>query len=489
MILEEVLKKASGDIISKDDFGKILITGMTDNSKEIKKGFLFVAVSGYNFDGHDYIEEAILLGAAVVIGEQEINNLEVPYIKVKNSRKVLGLIAKSFYRDPSSQKIMIGITGTNGKTTTSFMLKQILEENGISCTVIGTINNFVNGKTVDSLNTTPGTIELNSLLNRINDKVVIMEVSSHGLAQYRLEGIEFDFCIFTNLYQEHLDFHGTMEEYFRVKSLLFDKLKPDGIAVINMDNFWGEKLHESLQKKRVNSYLVGKSNHCDLSIIDFDAAIKPFIQLKEKGEHVRINIPLPGIHNLYNATVAYSVARRLPLKRKNILSTLSQFSGVPGRFEVYRNEDGPTCVIDYAHTADAIFYILQTARECGAKRIFHIFGFRGGRDTSKRAEMVKVSSELSEVSILTLDDLNTESINEMIKIMEKYHQEYSAEKGIVIPDRTLAIQFAFQTGIKDDWIIITGKGPENYRHPFTLPTTSDGETVLFLQNKRKRAIQ
>ena len=159
-----------------------------------------MAVSGYSFDGHNYISEAIRLGASAVIGEQEITNLEIPYIQVENSRKALGLAIKKLYGNPSSKKVMIGITGTNGKTTTSFMLKHILEKNGISCSVIGTISYIINGKTIESQNTTPGTVKLNSLLVQSKDEVVIMEISSHGLAQYRLEGIEFDYCAFTNLY-------------------------------------------------------------------------------------------------------------------------------------------------------------------------------------------------------------------------------------------------------------------------------------------------
>jgi len=450
-----------------------------------EEGYLFVAVSGYSFDGHDYIAAAIRLGASAVIGEQDLKNLEIPFIQVKNSRKVLGMVAKKFYDNPSSKKVMIAITGTNGKTTTSFMLKHILERNGISCSVMGTISYIINGKTIESQNTTPGTIILNSLLAESKDEVVIMEVSSHGLAQYRLEGIEFDYCVFTNLYHDHLDFHGTMEEYFQAKSLLFEKLKPNGLSIINVDNEWGRILFENLKQKNLSTYLVGKSNDCDLSIMDYYTITNPFILLKEKEETVKIHLPLPGHHNLYNAAFAYSIARKLLIKREEIISGLNQFPGVPGRFETYRGEEGTTIVIDYAHTADAIFYTLQTAKECGAKRIFHIFGFRGGCDKTKREEMVKVSTEFSHELILTLDDLNTEKYDDMVTELNRLHSEYSTEKGEVIPDRTIAIQTAVQKGIKDDWIIITGKGPERYKQSFDLPTMSDKETILYIQENDK----
>lgn len=483
MILQDVIVDTTVEILTKVNVENIVITGITDNSKDVKEGYLFVAVSGYSFDGHDYIAEAIRSGASAVIGEQNIMSLEIPYIQVKNSRKVLGLVAKKFYGDPSSKKVMIGITGTNGKTTTSLMLKHILEKNGISCSVIGTLSYIINGKTIESQNTTPGTLKLNSLLVESKDEVVIMEVSSHGLAQYRLEGIEFDYCVFTNLYHDHLDFHETMEAYFQAKALLFEKLKPNGLAIINVDNDWGENLHKNLQNKKVSTYLVGKSNNCDLFIIDYHTITNPFILLKEKKETVKIHLPLPGQHNLYNAAFAFSVARRFPIEREEIISELNQFPGVPGRFETYRGEEGPTIVIDYAHTADAFFHTLQTAKECGAKRIIHIFGFRGGRDKTKREEMVRVSTEFSDELILTLDDLNTEKYDEMVTELNRLHSEYFTEKGAVIPDRTIAIRTVVQKGTTDDWIIITGKGPEHYKQSFDLPTMSDKETILYLQEK------
>ncbi|ULM99468.1 UDP-N-acetylmuramoyl-L-alanyl-D-glutamate--2,6-diaminopimelate ligase [Peribacillus frigoritolerans] len=480
MILKDILKKAINGDLPKD-VEHISITGVTDNSKEIKKGFLFVAVTGYKSDGHNYIYDAIRLGASAVIGNnRDIKGLEVPYLRVENSRKALGQIAKRFYGDPSNQKIMIGITGTNGKTTTSYMLQQILEENGVTCSVIGTIQHTINGNKVDSHNTTPGTMELNSLLVESRDMVVIMEVSSHGLAQYRLEGIEFDFCVFTNLYHDHLDFHGTMEDYFLAKLLLFEKLKPSGLAVINGDDFWGGKLQEYLWEKNVRAFVFGKSNRCDLAITNYNTATNPFILLNEKQDFVKIELPLPGLHNLYNATAAYSVAKMFPISKQEILTSLKRFSGVPGRFEIYKKASGPTIVIDYAHTADAIHHLLQTAKECGAKKIYHIFGFRGGRDTTKRAEMVKVFSEHSDVLILTMDDLNSDG---MESTLNKLLSDYSAGNGKVIPDRTFAIQEALQAGKEGDWIIITGKGIEWYDQKFGLPTISDKETVLYLQNE------
>ncbi|MGS2778305.1 UDP-N-acetylmuramoyl-L-alanyl-D-glutamate--2,6-diaminopimelate ligase [Robertmurraya sp. GLU-23] len=489
MILQDVIKgiqvKNNPNISDKD----IFITGIADNSKEVKSGYIFVAVSGYSSDGHDYIEHAVSFGASIVIGEKEIDNLQIPYLQVNNSRRALGIIAKNFYNDPSSKKIMIGITGTNGKTTTSFMLQQILEKNGITCSVIGTINNIINGKKLISENTTPGSIKLNSLLHSSKDQVVIMEVSSHGLAQYRLEGIKFDYCIFTNLYHEHLDFHGSMDEYFLAKSLLFEKLKPCGFAIINGDNHWGMKLYKILQEREITTYLVGTSNSNDLIITTYESAKNPFILLTEEDQSVAIKLPIPGLHNLYNAALAYSTARCMSIQKESILSALNSFPGVPGRFEIYRHDLGPTFVVDYAHTADAFEFILQTVKKCGAKRIIHIFGFRGGRDLTKRAEMVEVSSKISDYYILTIDDLNNEKVNEMFHMMENLTSKNSPEKGLIILDRTLAIQTAQQMGKTGDWIVITGKGPEQYKQPFVLPTNTDKETVLYVQGQLEKELR
>ncbi|MET3697486.1 UDP-N-acetylmuramoylalanyl-D-glutamate--2,6-diaminopimelate ligase [Bacillus oleivorans] len=489
MLLQNLIADSIADVIASPNIDDIKITGITDNSKDTKEGYLFVAVKGYSSDGHEYIEEAIRKGARAVIGEKPMVYLAVPYIQVSNSRRILGAVAKQFYKDPSSQKIMIGVTGTNGKTTISYMLRQILEENGVSCSVIGTIQYMINGETIESRNTTPGNVELNALLAKSEDQAVILEVSSHGLAQYRLEGIEFDYCIFTNLYHEHLDFHQTMEGYFHAKAMLFDKLKSTGLAIINGDNEWGERLIKNLHEKRVNTYVIGTASHSDLQITDFQSAPNPSISMYENGVRVNLAIPLPGHHNLYNAAIAYAVTRRMSIRKQEILPVLEHFSGVPGRFEIYRDEDGPTMVIDYAHTADAIFHALQTAKQCGAMRIFHIFGFRGGRDQTKRAEMVKVSSEMSDVSILTMDDLDSEASDEMVASLHTLHHDYAEKKDLVIPDRTIAIKTAIKMGKKDDWIVITGKGPESYKQPFALPTQSDKETVLYLQEKIQRAIQ
>lgn len=456
------------------------VKGITDASSNVQEDFLFVAIKGYHVDGHNYIEEVINLGASVVVGEEDRHDLPIPYLKVENSRKALGVLAKNYYGNPSKNKIMIGITGTNGKTTTSYLLKHILEENGLSCSLIGTNHNIINGEVVPTLHTTPNTLFLNELLVKSNDQAVIMEASSHGLAQHRLEGVEFDFGLFTNLTHDHLDYHGSIEKYFHAKKTLFEKMKTDGKAIVNADDFWGEKLITLLQKEGTKVYSIGHSNKNDLYILDIDAVKTPSIKVREKYETCTINLPMAGLHNLYNSVMAYATAKQVFISTERVLQSIQRFPGVPGRFELIKQKNGSTVVVDYAHTADALFHCLQTAKDAGAKRIIHVFGFRGNRDATKREEMIKITSELSDQYILTMDDLNSVPFEEMLEIFKSLNNNVGNDKGMVIPDRTLAIKQALAHSERGDWVLITGKGHEKYQRNFTLPTETDKETVMYI---------
>ncbi|WP_188453357.1 UDP-N-acetylmuramoyl-L-alanyl-D-glutamate--2,6-diaminopimelate ligase [Virgibacillus oceani] len=466
------LKIESGDM---DNNRSIVVSGIADRSMDVKKGFVFVAISGFKTNGHKYINEAICNGASVIIGEGDIAGLPVPYIKVKNSRKALGVIASNFYSNPSKKKNVIGITGTNGKTTTSYMLKHILETSGLTCTIIGTNQNVINGEIVQSVNTTPSSLVLQRILSASKDDVVIMEVSSHGLMQSRVEGVEFDFCLFTNMSHDHLDYHNSMEEYFRVKTSLFEKLKDNGCAVINIDDFWGERLVKLLKGKVKNKlYTIGQSASSHLRIINIRNS---GITVKVKNDLVRICPFIPGIHNLYNALMAVATANLLNIDEQGILASINEFKGVEGRFEVIGLDNGATAVVDYAHTPDAIFHCLRTAKQCGAKRLIHVFGFRGDRDSSKWQEMLSIASELSDQYILTLDDLNSVSHKKMVELIECFNNNYGNESGVIISDRTLAIKQAMEQSVPGDWIIITGKGHEIYQQNYHLKTVSDRDTI------------
>ncbi|RID89135.1 UDP-N-acetylmuramoyl-L-alanyl-D-glutamate--2,6-diaminopimelate ligase [Peribacillus asahii] len=468
-VLLECIEKLTDESVPN-----INIEGISTNSAAVRPNEVFVAIPGYRVDGHDFIEAAIKAGASVIVGEKDLKDLPVPYIKVSNSRLALAKLACQFYEHPSRKKILIGITGTNGKTTTAFMLKYILETLGRTCSVFGTVHNVINGQASPSQNTTPDALELQRLLALSEDEFVIMEVSSHGLSQYRVEGVEFDYCLFTNLDHDHLDYHHDMDEYFLVKAKLFNQLKPHGKAIVNHYNSWGEKLVNLLNLKDEDICIIGDERHHHLKIDKIKSDV--FTLVFERNQCFNLNLKMLGYHNILNASMAFLTAQKIGLPSSQIIQALEMFPGVPGRFEMMQHpNNGATIVIDYAHTADAFYHCLQTARDEGAKRVFHIYGFRGNRDTDKRKEMVNLSQTFSDSSVLTLDDLNGVSYDDMEQDLYKLNQS-----GSVIPDRTLAIKNVLDQVDEGDWVFITGKGAETYQQQFELPTASDIETVQYI---------
>lgn len=452
------------------NFHDLDIKGIADSSKAVKKDFVFIAIRGYNDDGHRHIGHAIENGATAVIGELQMDGLPVPYLRTENTRKALGIAAKNFYGDPASRKTMIGITGTNGKTTTSYLIRHLLEKNGISCSVMGTIRNIVNGHSIESPNTTPSSLILQQLLASSDDEAVVMEVSSHGLSQHRIEGVEFDICLFTNLQHEHLDYHGSMDSYFDAKKILFNQLKPGGTAIINIDDEWGEKLSLELREKGRHICSIGQHPSSHIRIRSMDKENSSAV-LDDEEETI-LQSPIAGTHNIYNSLMAYASALGAGLKKEGMLAALQDFPGVEGRFERSEMPNGSVVIVDYAHTPDAIYHCLTTAKEAGARRVTHIYGFRGDRDTSKRMDILDVSSRLSDHYTLTTDDLNSSSSQEMESIYQDLNTRLGNDKGQIEMDRTLAIKKAIDRSQEGDWIIITGKGHEKYSHQFSLPTLS-----------------
>lgn len=429
------------------------ISGIETNSTRIKQGFLFFAIEGHHTDGHQYIPQAIEAGAVAVVGTREGLDVGVPYFIVEDIRYVLAHTAKRYYNNPSASKCMIGITGTNGKTTTSFMLKEMLEASGVTCSLFGTVKYEINGEEFASPNTTPDSLQLQQYIHQSQDDVVIMEVSSHGIDQLRIEGIEFDYALFTNLDHDHLDYHETMDAYFEVKARLFKQLKPTGKAVVNTQNGWGAELAERLESQGMTVLHVPNAE-----------------VLEERAETTFPTVK--GIHNRFNAAMAWVVAEDMNCPIDTLQEGLRSFRGVPGRFQMYSLPNGATAVIDYAHTAEAFDYILQTAKEEGARHIMHVFGFRGKRDRTKRQKMLDISVKRSNQVFLTVDDLNGVTTEQLLS--EYRELDFSGE---VIADRTEAIYSALDQASSGDWVIITGRGMEAYKEKYTHGTTSDGETV------------
>ncbi|MBR7553690.1 UDP-N-acetylmuramoyl-L-alanyl-D-glutamate--2,6-diaminopimelate ligase [Allobacillus sp. GCM10007491] len=480
MNIEKILNGISYKNPYNEPLDHIDILGITDDSREVQEGFMFIAVNGEKIDGHQYIDEAIQNGASVVVGERPEPLEKSVYLSVEQSKSVLGIIAKNFYDTTNNKQQIIGITGTNGKTTTSYMLKAALEAQGYQCGVVGTIQNIVNGQAFKTINTTPNPLKLHQLLHKSEDDVMIVEVSSHALKQDRVKGVIFDVAIFTNLEKEHLDYHATMEDYFETKYQLFKQLKKNGLAIVNRDNSWGEIVYRRLKEQ---SYVLKTiSTESDASILlNIEQSTIQF----SGGKAIPFELKMPGEHNRLNAAMTLLVCEHFRLNREKSMDVLRHFASLPGRFESIHFPGNKRIAIDYAHTTKGIIYCLKAARECNAKRVIHVFGFRGNRDESKRADMLINSAIYSDQYILTLDDLNEQTEEEMIQVLYDYHEKYGHSQGKIIPDRTLAIKEAIEAADEGDIVLVTGKGHESYNQAFQLGTNSDRETA----EKIKQAVK
>lgn len=471
MNLNELLKSLS-ITINNTVHKNLDVKGIAFNSSKVESGFLFIAITGNHMDGHHFIDDAKKNGAIAIIGEQVLETFDVPYYQVPNSRKALALLAKTFYSNSTNNKIMIGITGTNGKTTTSYMLKHILESQGLTCSLFGSISTIINGIEKPSSHTTLDALTYHQLLSESYDQVVIMEVSSHGLIQHRVEGIEFDYCIFTNLEHEHLDYHRDMDSYFKAKQSLFTHMKSNGIAIVHSSSEWGERLStyvNSLEKKLI------KINGTNPTYTINGKELFGNTMYNNKG--CLLTTSMKGKHNIENAALAFSTAVSLGFSPPIIVNALKEFKGIPGRYQIHPHPCGATFLIDYAHTEKAFYHILDTVKSQEPRKIIHIFGFRGNRDVKKRIKMFNMSLKYCDNCILTFDDLNGVTSDQMIKDLESFDHH---EKCVIIPDRTEAIKYAWELAKNRDWIVITGKGNELYQQIYSIPTFSDSQTLQYL---------
>jgi UDP-N-acetylmuramoyl-L-alanyl-D-glutamate--2,6-diaminopimelate ligase len=462
------------------DGARLQLSGVHFDSRKIKNGDLFVAVPGMEADGHHYIHEAIKAGAACVVGENDLTDLPVPYCRVSNARAALAQIAGQFYDNPSKRHTMIGITGTNGKTTTAHLLQHIAQRSGITCSLIGTVSNRINGVEIPSAQTTPDALQLQQWLNESRDQTVIMEVSSHGIAQERVGAIEFDYALFTNLTHDHLDYHKTMESYFQTKARLFDQIKYHGQAIISSGCQWGNRLIEKLLRQQRDVRTFGETERDDLRILRVykEAALQ--FEVQDGDTQYEVKLPLPGMYNARNAAAAWLTARLMGIAPAVIQDALRNFPGVPGRFEVYPHPRGAQFVVDYAHTPDGFQQFLRTLHLNKPKRMIHIFGFRGRGDRSKRRLMLEISAAWCDLIILTLDNLQGVPIESMTAELRELAKQLGRDLAVVIEDRTKAIQYAWNRVSQGDFVAITGKGRETYEHTFALPCRTDQETIEYL---------
>ncbi len=454
-------------------------------SSEVKPGSLFFALKGLNADGHDYLDEAFEMGAVAAVVERGIIHKKGMIIRVEDTREAMGRISASFYGNPSKNLKIIGVTGTNGKTTTTYLIESILKEAGFKPGVIGTINFRHGDRIIKSLHTTPESVDLQRILKEMRDygvTHVIMEVSSHGISLKRVEGCHFDIACFTSFSQDHLDFHGDLDEYFRAKALLFTHLLPGSEkkkkwAILNADDNRIIELESDINKAGISTIPYGISSPSAKV-----RAMDPVFSMEgiratisgQMGE-IRVNSPLVGWFNLSNMLCAYSVSEALGIPPDIAVRGLEKVKSVPGRMEIIRGKNGETVFVDYAHTPDALRNALETIRRFVNGRLILIFGCGGERDRTKRPIMGEIGSRLADILIITSDNPRME---EPIKIIEDILvgvrrgplKEIGIEdirkgmKGyVVIEDRKKAIRYGVSLLRRGDILLIAGKGHENYQ--------------------------
>jgi UDP-N-acetylmuramoyl-L-alanyl-D-glutamate--2,6-diaminopimelate ligase len=468
--IEEVSGDTSGDV-----------DGIYYDSRKCKDGSLFVAVSGLKYDGHDFISEALKRGARYCVHEENVPpelKAQATFVRVGDSRRTLGKLGKAFYGNPSNRLYLIGVTGTNGKTTVTFFLESILRKAGFSVGVIGTVNYRYGGYVFPAPHTTPESFDLHKILREMADAGVthvVMEVSSHAIDQGRIDECEFDMGIFTNLSQEHLDYHHSMEDYFLAKSRFFRNSLKEGTIIINGDDHWGIRLLKDIETTAVT---FGMERPCDISVKHYELSIQGTeAKIEVPEEIIVLHSPIIGKFNLYNILAALSAALSLRISADCIRSGIEDVVKIPGRLEKVSSPDEPATFIDYAHTEDALRKVLENLSDFRKEKIITVFGCGGDRDRTKRPLMGKAATELSDFSIITSDNPRTEDpmkiIEDIVHGIEKeavpgYSPE-AIEKGVgqrgyaVVPDRLSAIELAVSMAGINDIVLIAGKGHEDYQ--------------------------
>ena len=460
MLLSQLLEnvKYSG---SFEDFEISVLT--CDSRDAMEKDSVFVCIKGFTLDGHDFAADVMKKGARAVIVEKDLGLKN--QILVKNSREAYAKMCSAYFGNPSKKIKLIGVTGTNGKTTVTTVIRSILEHNGYKVGLLGTISNKIDDLEIPAKHTTPDPMELHALLYRMVQagcEDAVMEVSSHAIDQHRLDGCEFEVGVFTNLTQDHLDYHKTMENYFDAKAKLFDMSKN---AVINIDDKYGEILYEKLT---YNNHAV-KSFSTSRDIADFTAK-----DIRYKADGVkfafvgmdliaRINFSMPGEFSVSNAMAAVSACLAAGEKLSDCSEGIANCKGVKGRAEVLYSDDDYTIICDYAHTPDGIKKILQAIRSfSGDRRLSILFGCAGNRDSKKRPVMAAAAAENSDFIILTSDNPRRVSVEKIISEAEKGFEAYKTPYK-TIPDRFTAIEWAVTNMKKGDILLLAGKGHEDYQ--------------------------
>jgi len=438
------------------------------DSRRVQRNGLFVALPGEKVDGRDFIQQAIEKGAAAIVAEREENHPRATCVVVENARYALADLAASFYGFPARRLKLAGVTGTNGKTTTTFLIKHICDKASLRCGLIGTVRYEIGERVLPAIRTTPESADLQELLAQIvnaGGKAAAMEVSSHALAQERTRGLEWDVAVFTNLTQDHLDFHSTMENYFESKLKLFTQLagqrhKRKPVAVVNIDDRYGEKLLTRIDKK-ISVVTYGLSARADFRASNYRAEFgATSYQLDARGKSYLVRVPLIGRFNVANSLAALAASNALGVSLREAILSLSKSPQVPGRLEAVPAKRQFQVFVDYAHTPDALLNVLKTLRELLPRRLIVVFGCGGDRDRQKRPLMGEIVDQNADYAIVTSDNPRKEDPDAIIAEVEKGFRSDHYEK---IVDRTAAIARAIELAQPRDLVLIAGKGHENYQ--------------------------
>ena len=455
--MEELLLGLDYEILQKGKT-EIEFKGMEYDSRKIKDGDIFVALEGSISDGHKYIKQAIENGAKGILVSKKVEpEFPVEYILVKDLRKNLGKIASNFYGYPQKKLKIIGITGTNGKTTSTYLLESILGKEKVAR--IGTVEYKIGDEVIETPNTTPESLDIVKMCKKAVEKgleYLVMEVSSHALSLGRVDMLEFDVASFTNLTLDHLDYHENMDNYFQAKRKLFTMLKDSKKSSINIDDIYGDRLYKEFGGY---SYSLTKSADLTGKIVEFHSDGQ-FVRLNLMGEMFEEKLAILGRYNLYNVLGVIGIALQLGIGKNIILEKLKDIKGAPGRFELVNCGQDYIVVVDYAHTGDALENILKSINELKKGRVITVFGCGGDRDATKRPIMGEIAQRLSDIAILTSDNPRTENPHLIIEDVKK---GMNGDHYLVEEDREQAIVKAIEIAQKNDIILIAGKGHETYQ--------------------------
>ncbi|HDL09733.1 MAG TPA: UDP-N-acetylmuramoyl-L-alanyl-D-glutamate--2,6-diaminopimelate ligase [Candidatus Omnitrophica bacterium] len=464
MKLKEIL---SGIEYYCRNFQNLEVRGIAINSNQVFPGYMFVAIRGEEKDGHDFVYEAIERGASVLVVNKGFDQLmfhrNIVVIQVPDTREAICKIAANFYGHPFRFLDIIGITGTNGKTTVSFLLDKIFTYAGYHSGVIGTVCYRIGNREIPSTNTTPDSVSLQKYMDEMvqsGQDVLILEASSHGLAQKRLNGIKFDCGIFTNLGKDHLDYHRDMENYYRAKKILFTELlKDNGVAIINIDDEYGHRLYGEISGEKIR---YGFSPQADVRAVEYKMSFKGIsFKVDVMGREIKVFSRLLGVHNIYNILAALAVAYRYNIEFSKVLYAIENFTGVRGRLERVFGSSHLKVFVDYAHTPDALENVLSTLRSLKKGRLWVVFGCGGNRYREKRAIMGEIASYLADRVIITSDNPRDENPLDIIEdILTGVKNKDKCE---VIPARKEAIEKTIEQADIGDVILIAGKGHERYQ--------------------------